>query len=207
MQTKISDDKVKLTIPAALFLKYLQIELASRPKDPEYGENGLFKQSTIKAKPCYLIFQAEYQLLIFKLKPISLTSFLKTDNKVKDLIDLTTKPHLVIPSPQTHIFVKSEYKLVRIELTEIKYIESMHEYIKIHLTDNNKVMIMLSMKSIEEQLPADQFRRIHRPFIVNLSEIRLNVRYRFFFIGKVYIPVSDHYKNKFQEYIDRKFSA
>jgi two-component system LytT family response regulator len=144
----------------------------------------------------------------YLLKPISYISFLKAANKVKDLIGLSTKHQSVNPSPpQTHLFVKSEYKLVRIELSEIKYIESMHEYIKIHLTGNKSVMTMLSMKSIEEQLPTDQFMRVHRSFIVSLSKISVIERNRIVFDGKVYIPIGDQYKNKFQDYIEGKFSV
>jgi two-component system LytT family response regulator len=144
----------------------------------------------------------------YLLKPISYSGFLKAANKVKDLIDLSAKSQPVTTRPPvTHIFVKSEYKLVRVDLADIKYIESMHEYIKIHLVNNKPVMTMLSMKSIEEQLPHDQFMRIHRSFIVNLSKITVIERNRIVFDNKVYIPVSEQYKNKFQEYVEGKFSA
>ena len=108
----------------------------------------------------------------YLLKPISYISFLKAANKVKDLIGLTSNLKIMNSRPTiSHIFVKSEYKLLRVELAEINYIESMHEYIKIHLTGNKSVMTMLSLKSMEEQLPSDQFLRVHRSFIVNLSRI------------------------------------
>jgi len=142
----------------------------------------------------------------YLLKPISYSSFLKAANKVKDLISLTSNSQLLNSRPTiSHIFVKSEYKLLRVELAEINYIESMHEYIKIHLTGNKSVMTMLSLKSMEEQLPADQFLRVHRSFIVNLSRIGVIERNRIIFDGKIYIPISDQYKIRFQDYIDGKF--
>jgi two-component system LytT family response regulator len=104
-----------------------------------------------------------------------------------------------------HLFVKSEYKLIRIELADIKYIESQHEYIKIHLVNSNPVTTQLSLKSIEEQLPSNQFMRVHRSFIVNLSKVTVIERNRIVFDGKVYIPVSEQYKEIFQEYIDGNF--
>ena len=66
-------------------------------------------------------------------------------------------------------------------------------------------MTHLSMKAIEEQLPSDRFMRVHRSFIVNLKKISVIERNRIVFDGKVYIPVSDQYKEKFQEYIDGNF--
>jgi len=179
--------------------------------------SGMEFVKSITNKPCvvfttayseYAVEGFEVDAVDYLLKPISYNSFLKAANKVKDLIVLSAKSQSVIPPPPvTHIFVKSEYKLVRVDLADIKYIESMHEYIKIHLMGNKSVMTMLSLKSIEEQLPTDQFMRIHRSFIVNLSKIGVIERNRIVFDGKIYIPVSEQYKNKFQEYVDGKLST
>ena len=81
----------------------------------------------------------------------------------------------------------------------------MSEYIKIHLTDTRPVMTLLSMKAIQEQLPSDRFMRVHRSYIVNLSMISVIERSRIVFDGKIYIPVSEQYKNAFQTYIDKNF--
>ena len=176
--------------------------------------SGMEFVKSLTNKP-YVVFTTAYSeyavegfavdAIDYLLKPISYSSFLKAANKVKDLIDLTSNSQLLNSSPAiSYIFVKSEYKLVRIELSEIKYIESMHEYIKIHLTGNKSVMTMLSLKSMEEQLPADQFLRVHRSFIVNLSRIGVIERNRIIFDGKVYIPISEQYKSRFQNYIEGK---
>jgi two-component system LytT family response regulator len=142
----------------------------------------------------------------YLLKPITYSSFLKAANKVKNLIDLTASSQKEsIKATASHLFVKSEYKLIRIELGDIKYIESQHEYIKIHLINSTPVVTQLSMKAIEEQLPSDRFMRVHRSFIVNLSRISVIERNRIVFDGKVYIPISDQYKEKFQDYIDGNF--
>jgi two-component system response regulator LytT len=131
---------------------------------------------------------------------------LKAANKVKNLIELSTNIQKEsFKTTANHLFVKSEYKLIRIELDDIKYIESQHEYIKIHTVNSIPVMTQLSLKSIEEQLPSDRFIRIHRSYIVNLEKITIIERNRIVFDGKIYIPVSDQYKEKFQEYIDRNF--
>jgi len=142
----------------------------------------------------------------YLLKPITFSNFLKAANKVKNLIELTANNQKeTVKTTANHLFVKSEYKLIRIELDDIKYIESQHEYIKIHLVNSTPVLTQLSLKSIEEQLPSDRFMRVHRSYIVNLAKISVIERNRIVFDGKIYIPVSDQYKEKFQEYIDRFF--
>ena len=142
----------------------------------------------------------------YLLKPITFSNFLKAANKVKNLIELTANNQKeTVKTTANHLFVKSEYKLIRIELDDIKYIESQHEYIKIHLVNSTPVLTQLSLKSIEELLPSDRFMRVHRSYIVNLAKISVIERNRIVFDGKIYIPVSDQYKEKFQDYIDRFF--
>ena len=80
----------------------------------------------------------------------------------------------------------------------------MREYVRIHLLSDKPVMSLLSMKSLEEQLPGDRFMRVHRSFIVNLSEIKIVERSRIVF-GDKYIPVAEQYKEQFQKYVDSNF--
>ncbi|MEI6749502.1 MAG: LytR/AlgR family response regulator transcription factor [Bacteroidales bacterium] len=143
--------------------------------------------------------------LDYLLKPVGYSDFLKSANKVKSWFDQNPKKSDEVNSNKEFLFIKSEYKIVRINFDDIKYIEGMNEYIRIHLTNSKPVMTLLSMKAIEEQLPADQFMRVHRSFIVSLSKISVIERSRIVFDGNVYIPVSDQYKNKFQNYIEENF--
>ena len=177
--------------------------------------NGMEFVKSLADKP-YIVFTtaySEYAVEGFQvdatdylLKPVTYSNFLKAANKVKNLIDLNANSQKEsIRATTSHLFVKSEYKLIRVELDDIKYIESQHEYIKIHLINSTPVMTQLSMKAIEEQLPPDRFMRVHRSFIVNLNKISVVERNRIVFDGKVYIPVSEQYKEKFQEYIDGNF--
>ncbi|KUO60697.1 two-component system response regulator [bacterium BRH_c32] len=139
------------------------------------------------------------------LKPISYSAFLKAAQKVKKLIELETNEsrNESIKITKEHLFVKSDYKIVRIELNDIKYIESDHAYIKIHLVNSKPVMTLISLKNVEEQLPPEKFMRVHRSFIVNLNKISVIERERIIFDGNVYIPISEQYKNKFQEYLEK----
>ena len=67
------------------------------------------------------------------------------------------------------IFIKSEYKVVRINLDEIKYVESMREYVRFHLSDGRPIMSLLTIKTVENYLPKEKFMRVHRSYIVNLD--------------------------------------
>jgi len=143
--------------------------------------------------------------LDYLLKPIGYSDFLKSANKVKSWFDLNPKKSDEVNSNKKFLFIKSEYKIVRINFDEIKYIEGMNEYIRIHLINSKPVMTLLSMKAIEEQLPTDRFMRVHRSYIVNLSKITVIERSRIIFDVNVYIPVSEQYKDKFQNYVDSNF--
>jgi len=180
---------------------------------PEISGMEFVKSLTNKPYVVFTTAYSEYAVEGFQvdaadylLKPITFSNLLKAANKVKNLIELSTNIQKEsFKTTANHLFVKSEYKLIRIELDDIKYIESQHEYIKIHTVNSIPVMTQLSLKSIEEQLPSDRFIRIHRSYIVNLEKITIIERNRIVFDGKIYIPVSDQYKEKFQEYIDRNF--
>lgn len=143
--------------------------------------------------------------LDYLLKPISYVDFLRSANKVKSWFDTHKQKSVEVKSSKEFLFIKSDYKMLRINFDDIKYIQGMSEYIRIHLMNAKPVMTLLSMKSIEEILPSELFMRVHRSYIVNLSKILVIERNRIIFDGNIYIPVSDQYKNKFQEYIDKNF--
>jgi two-component system, LytTR family, response regulator LytT len=176
--------------------------------------NGMDFVKSLKDKP-YTIFTTAYSdyaiegykvdAIDYLLKPIGYNDFLRAVNKVKALVDSKTHQSIHIKTTADHLFVKSEYKLIRIELSEIKYIESMHEYIRIYLVNDKPVMTLVSMKSIEQQLPSDKFMRVHRSFIVNLSRIKVIERNRIVFDNSIYIPVGDQYKDAFQRFIEKNF--
>jgi len=95
--------------------------------------------------------------------------------------------------------------MVRINLNDIRYIEGMKEYVRIHLINQKPVMTLLSMKSLEEKLPDNKFMRVHRSYIVNLDKVTTVERFRIVFDDKIRIPVSDNYKEKFQSFLDENF--
>lgn len=138
--------------------------------------------------------------LDYLLKPISYVDFLQAANKAVQWFELLQQPREEIQS----IFVKSDYKLVQIELSKILYIEGLKDYIKIYEEDTPKpILSLMSMKAMEELLPASRFMRIHRSYIVQKDKIRIIDRGRIVF-GKNYIPISDSYKQAFQEFLDQR---
>lgn len=102
------------------------------------------------------------------------------------------------------IFVKSDYKLVQIELKKILYVEGLKDYVKIYTEDTARpILSLMSMKSMEELLPTSRFMRVHRSYIVQKEKIRVIDRGRIVF-DKTYIPVSDSYKQVFQTFLDKR---
>ena len=141
------------------------------------------------------------------LKPISYSVFLKSATKARTWFELNQKQAETIPSSPDCLFVKSDYKLVKILLSDIKYIESANEYIQIHLQNDPPVTTLIRLKSMEEQLPKDKFMRVHRSFIVNLDKVKVIDRNRIVFDQKVFIPIGDQYKDNFQTFIDKTYLA
>lgn len=141
----------------------------------------------------------------YLLKPIAYDHFLKAASKAKERFPQQTTSSEKLESKDDFLFIKSEYKIVRINIGDIKYIEGMREYVRFHLLNEKPLMSLLSMKSVEEKLPADRFMRVHRSYIVNLGQVSVVERNRIVFDGKVYIPISDQYKEKFQQYLDQNF--
>jgi len=153
----------------------------------------------------YAIEGFQVDALDYILKPISYASFLKSANKAKTWFELNQKQPESIQTTQDSLFVKSEYKMVRIFFSEIKYIESSNEYIQIHLVNDVPVTTLIRLKVMEEQLPKDKFMRVHRSFIVNLDRVKVIERNRIVFDQNVYIPVGDQYKENFQAFVDKTF--
>ncbi len=141
--------------------------------------------------------------LDYLLKPISYPEFLNAVNKAKRWFEVSEKP--APPKARNSIFVKADYKLIQIEFKNILYIEGLKDYVKFYQEGIEKpILSLMSMKSLEENLPEKQFMRVHRSFIVNLDKIKTIERNRIVF-GKEYIPVSDNYKEKFQQFVNERF--
>ena len=179
--------------------------------------NGLdfVKSLTIKPQIIFITAYNEFAYEGFQvdaidyiLKPIDYPTFLKAVNKAKMWFDMLQKnTDNKALSKVEDIFVKSDYKIVRIHIDEIKYIESANEYIKIYLDNNEIITTLMRLKNIEEQLPNHIFMRIHRSFIVQLSKIKAVDRSRVQLDNEIYIPVGEQYKDVFNAYVAKNFIA
>ena len=141
----------------------------------------------------------------YLLKPISFTDFLKSANKVNERYFQQNSSLPEIHQNRDYLFIKSEYRVIRINFKDIKYIESKREYVKIFLEGSEPITTLMSIKKLEETLPGNMFMRVHRSFIVNLDKITVVERNRIVFDNKVYIPISENYGEKFQEYMEKGF--
>jgi two-component system response regulator LytT len=141
----------------------------------------------------------------YLLKPFSYAEFLKAVQKAQKLIDLETKQLPSLEVKNDFLFIKSEYKIRRINFSDIDYIEGLRDYVKIFLTEEKKPVLSLStLKALEARLPENRFMRVHRSFIVSLEKVKVIDRNRIVF-GEVRIPVTDQYKENFQKFLDGNF--
>lgn len=151
----------------------------------------------------YAVDSYRVNALDYLLKPISYADFLASVNKAVAWFELLRKPS-ASDAPIDRIFVRSEYRLLQIELSRVLYIEGLKDYVKIYLEGEERpVLSLMSMKKLEEMLPADRFVRVHRSFIVHADKIKVIERNRIVF-GKEYIPISENYKPHFLEVLERR---
>lgn len=142
----------------------------------------------------------------YLLKPFSYVEFLEVANRAKEWFDLAKRqPSALGEINDDGLFVKSEYKIIKIAFADITYIEGLKDYVKFYVVGKDRpIMSLMSLKILEEKLPQKHFMRVHRSFIVNLNKIQTIERNQIVF-GKVIIPVAEKYKDQFQLYVKSKF--
>ncbi|MDR0710921.1 MAG: LytTR family DNA-binding domain-containing protein [Prevotellaceae bacterium] len=139
---------------------------------------------------CFALEGFKVDAIDYLLKPIAYADFLKAAQKAQRYIDASSAP----AAPRC-ITVKTGYKLHKIDLSEILYVEALRDYVAIHTASGEKIMTIASLQHIADKLPEAMFARVHRSFVVNISKIRIIERNRIVF-GKTYIPISDTYKEQ-----------
>ena len=196
--------------------------------------NGMDFVKSLTAPPLivFTTAYAEYAVEGFKvaavdylLKPFGLQDFQRAANRLRERLEsATSSANNTTASPATTaassasatvvsgsaadndvLFLKTEYRIVKISISDIRYVEAMSEYLKVHLKSQPKpIVTLLSMKKMEERLPAN-FMRIHRSYIINLDAIQEVNKNRVIMDAETYLPVGDNYKETFQHYLDAKF--
>ena len=186
---------------------------------PDLNGMDFIKSLTVPPLVVFTTAYSEYAVEGFRvnavdylLKPFGLQDFQRAANRLKER--LTPSPlrhHPSDISPQTSslkddtIFLKTEYRIVKVSISDIRYVEAMSEYLKVYLQGEAKpIVTLLSMKKMEERLP-ENFMRIHRSYIVNLNMIQEVNKNRVIMDADTYLPIGDMYKETFQQYLDTKF--
>ena len=145
----------------------------------------------------------------YLLKPFGLDEFQRAANKVKrvyeQINDNDSTSNQSVSEDASTLFLKTEHRIVKVDISDILYVEGMSEYMKIHLISQPKpLIVLLSMKKLEERLPAN-FMRIHRSYIINLDKIIEVNKNRVIMNEDVYLPIGDLYKDTFNNYLNTRF--
>ena len=196
---------------------------------PDLNGMDFIKSLAVPPLVVFTTAYAEYAVEGFKvnavdylLKPFGLQDFMRAANRLQErLHESPSLPSHLSPltsnkslpshhSPLTSendnvIFLKTDYRIVKVTISDIRYVEAMSEYLKVWLDGEAKPLItLLSMKKMEERLPAT-FMRIHRSYIINLDKIQEVNKNRVIMDADTYLPIGDLYKEAFQQYVDTKF--
>lgn len=177
--------------------------------------NGMDFVKSLAAPPIVVFTTAysEYAVDGFKagalnylLKPFGLDDFKQCAERVKRQYELENALTSSVSSPDEDdaLFLKTEHRVVRIKMSDIKYVEGMSEYLKIHFENQKPLIVLLSMKKLEERLP-QHFMRIHRSYIINLRKIQEVNKNRVIMDTDTYLPIGDLYRDAFNNYINSKF--
>jgi len=166
---------------------------------------------TFKTKVIFITAFDNFALEGFKvdaidylLKPVSYDDFYKAAEKAYRYISASLNENESGNSGS--LVVRSEYKLYKIKYEEIVYLESVKDYVVIHTLNSGKISTISTLKNIESTLPESIFIRVHRSFIVNITQVNLVERSSIIF-GKISIPISENYKKDFMEKFQRNFHS
>jgi DNA-binding LytR/AlgR family response regulator len=139
----------------------------------------------------------ELEAIDYLLKPIDFERFKKAVNRA---IEFHQYKQNTPKEKEDSLFVRSEYRMVKIPLNDIDYIESLEDYIKIHVGGQRPVMSLMTLKNVLEKLPADHFKRIHRSYIVPVNKVRSILNRKVQLSNNVELPVSNNYSNFIEQW-------
>jgi two-component system, LytTR family, response regulator len=168
------------------------------------GLTGLQFIQSLSQKPMIILITAYEKFALegfnldvvdYLVKPVALERFVKACNKAWELHQLKTIASSPGGPPSDYFFVNVDYSLLKITFTDIMWVEGLKDYIKIHLKSSPKAVITrMSMKAMEEQLPAQKFIRIHKSYIISVDHITA-IRKNNVFIGALELPVGENYRD------------
>ena len=142
----------------------------------------------------------ELDAVDYLLKPISFDRFSRAVTKAVEYYEYKNKPK---PEGEESLFVYSEYRMIKIGLADIEYIESLEDYIKIHLLNDKPVLTLMTLKGALEKLPANKFKRIHRSYIVSTDRVKSILNRKVTLLSGTELPISDSYVSFINEWKER----
>ncbi|WP_417600602.1 LytR/AlgR family response regulator transcription factor [Owenweeksia hongkongensis] len=137
--------------------------------------------------PEYAVEAFEYEVLDFIPKPVSYGRLVKAVERLDSTVE-----------KRDDFFVRSEGRYVRVPFESLMYVETMDDYLKLHLEDKSKCIVHSTLTKMEEKLPAAQFQKVHRSYIVNLSKI-VDIEETTIVVGQSVIPVSRAFRPVLKE--------
>ncbi len=178
---------------------------------PDLGGMEFVKSLALPPLIVFTTAYAEYAVEGFRvnavdylLKPFGLQDFQRAALRLKERMEGTSLAEKNPKLQTDSLFLKTDYRIVKVSIPDIRYIESMSEYLKIWIENEPKpVVTLLSMKKMEEYLPSC-FMRIHRSFIVNLDKIQEVNKNRIIMDADTFLPIDDLYKDAFLKYLDAR---
>jgi DNA-binding LytR/AlgR family response regulator len=156
----------------------------------------VYRTANTTAYDQYALKAFDLNVSDYLLKPISFERFIQSIDKLFDLFVQEKPPDTSANQyRRDYFFVKTEYRMQRIDFDDILFVEGMKEYLRIH-TKTEKIMILESFKNLEESLPSEQFVRVHKSYLVALNKIDRIEKNRIT-IGETLIPISETYRDAF----------
>lgn len=147
----------------------------------------------------------------YLLKPFGYDEFLKAVEKAVSLKELIERSRSADEARQEEaavedrefLSVRADYRTMLVRISEIVYLESVGEYVRLHIAGSSPIVTLFRLKNMETTLPADSFMRVHRSYIVNLRRITGYAKGRIYFDGDEYVPLGEKYREQFLKYIDK----
>jgi Response regulator of the LytR/AlgR family len=160
------------------------------------------------AYPDYALQGYEMDVVDYLLKPFSFERFERAIQKVRLLLKVSTEqayeePRKIKPTGDDFIFVRTDYKTIKIKISDINYIEGSGNYVTLHTT-RGKILVLQNLKKFEEQLTPYQFIRVHKSFIVSFNHIE-SIEKGWILIDKQEIPIGESYREPFQQFLNKNY--
>lgn len=165
----------------------------------------------------YAIEGYKLEAIDYLLKPFGLKEIQRASEKAQSLFELRAFRDKMLAEGETEdetigaeednkesISVRADHKTTLVKVSNIVYLESEGEYVRLHLADGTKLVTLFRLKNMESSLPASTFMRIHRSYIINLDYVTSYTKGRVF-LGEEYIPIGENYKEAFATYVEHKF--